>query len=218
MSRASRNCVFPAVASSYHVKLITGTLLEWIRDHSSWRSTTPTTVIVFVLGRRSSKCYNTKISTSWYRSLFVKTKQPVIVSTQKRTIVIQYKRIVYFIADCTPLFLGKNKASIRLVGTFSTMQPWTFQVTCPQLIMLLLYTTYSRSQGAATVLITRDHGAVRPCCSSHSCSSWNFLWLTLFTSLLLIPHANHLTNPPSLHLPFWSKPESPTWVHDPIEM
>ena len=107
MSRASHNCVFPAVASSYHVKRITGTLLEWIRDHSSWRTTTPTTVIVFVLGRRS-KCYNTKISTFWYRSLFVNTKQPVIVSTQKRTIVIQNKWIVYFIANCTPLFLGNS--------------------------------------------------------------------------------------------------------------
>ena len=122
MSRASHNCVFPAVASSYHVKRITGTLLEWIRDHSSWRTTTPTTVIVFVLGRRS-KCYNTKISTFWYRSLFVNTKQPVIVSTQKRTIVIQYKWIVYFIANCTPLFLGKHFILTINSYSFITMHP-----------------------------------------------------------------------------------------------
>jgi hypothetical protein len=77
------------------------------------------------------------------------------------------------------------------------MQHWTFWVTgstCPPLIILLWYTAYSHSHAAvAFALITLDHGAFRPFCSSwysygwycllHSCSSqmqilqvyvWNF--------------------------------------------
>ena len=39
-----------------------------------------------------------------------------------------------------------------------------------------------------------------------------FPWLTLSPSLLLIPHADPFSNPPSLHLKLLSKQESPAWL------